>query len=452
MRKEVLSCVREYAMFRDGDRVTVGFSGGADSCCLLHLLFTLQDDLGISVSALHVHHGIRGAEADRDAAFCKAFCEKYGIPFDMAYVDVPQTAKKTGESTEICARRLRYEALKAAAGETGKIATAHTADDNAETVLWNLTRGTGLAGLCGIPPVRENIVRPLLFCTRAQVEDYCAKAHLEFVTDSTNLSSAYTRNRIRQEVLPVLKELNPAVLESITRMCMHLREENETAEALSDAFLPTVNSEAVPLDLLRKQPKALACRVLKRILQEKTGADVSAAHIDAVYALVYKNGSVDLPNGVTVRSRRGVLEFPDKSVIEPFFIPLSTAEFPCVVPLPQGRVEIQKYTKKDLQNLHKDLLANAVDCVKISNTALRSRCAGDCFTHGKRAVTKSVKKWLNELGVEPQVRDAVPLLARGSEVLWFGGLGASASAKPNENTKEFLVFTYICGGNTNESP
>lgn len=450
MRKKVLSCVREYAMFQPGDRVTVGFSGGADSCCLLHLLFSLQNALKISVSALHIHHGIRGEEADRDAEFCKLFCEAYGIPFAIQYVNVPHTAAETGESAEECARRLRYEALRIAAGETGKIATAHTADDNAETVLWNLTRGTGLAGLCGIPPVRENIVRPLLVCTRREVEIYCAQQRLEFVTDSTNFSPDYTRNRIRHEVMPVLADLNPAVLETVTRMCANLRAENAFLQTLCDLSLQNTDTNAIPLDLLKSQPKALACRVLKRVLQEKTGGDIAATHIEAVYALLVKNGSVTLPGGVTARSRGGVLEFPKSVATEPFEIPFPTENFPAFLSLPQGKVSIQKYMQKDLQNLHKDLLANAVDCAKISNTVLRSRRAGDRFTHGKRAVTKSVKKWFNELGIAPEWRDGVPLLAQGHEILWFGGCGASRLAKPTENTKEFLILTYICGGNTNE--
>lgn len=450
MRNEVLSCVREYAMLCGGDCVTVGFSGGADSVCLLHLLLSLQEELHIHISALHMHHGIRGAEADRDAAFCKAFCEKYGVPFETVYADVPQTAAQSGETTEECARRLRYAALQAAAGEQGKIATAHTADDNAETVLWNLTRGTGLAGLCGIPPVRENIVRPLLFCTRAQVESYCAENQLDFVTDSTNFSPVYTRNRIRHEVLPVLRKLNPAVSEAVTRMCAQLRAENETAEVLCDAVLQTVPKNAVPLAVLRAQPKSVACRVLKRILQEKTGGELTAVHIDAAYALLFKNSSITLPNGVIVRSRAGVLEFPETTETESFCVPLPTENFPATVYLPNGRVEIQKYAQKDLQNLHKELLANAVDCAKIGNTVLRSRRAGDRFTHGTRAGTKSVKKWLNALGIAPEQRNAVPLLAAGSEILWFAGCGASAAAKPTAFTKEFLVLTYICGGNTNE--
>lgn len=450
MRNRVLCALREYGMLACGDRVTVGFSGGADSVCLLHLLASLQAELGISVSALHVHHGIRGAEADRDAAFCESFCKKLGIPFETVYVDVPQTAKETHESTETCARRLRYGVFSEKAAQNIKLATAHTADDNAETVLWNLTRGTGLAGLCGIPPVRGNIIRPILFCTRTEVEAYCASNDLSYMTDSTNLSLDYTRNRIRAEVLPVLKTLNPAVLSSITRMCSHLRTENETLETLCNELLQEVDMNAIPLTLFKNQPKALCCRLLHRILQEKTDADITAAHIEETYALLFKNGSVTLPGGIVARSRGGVLEFPQAETTEPFEIPFPLEIFPETVCLPNGRIEIQQYTQKDLQNLHKELLANAVDCAKINNTVLRSRRAGDAFTDGRRAVTKSVKKWLNELGVPPQARNSVPLLCSADEVLWFAPCGASKSAKPNANTKEFLVLTYICGGNTNE--
>ncbi len=450
MRNRVLCALREYEMLRSGDRVTVGFSGGADSVCLLHLLVSLQAELGISVSALHIHHNIRGAEADRDAAFCKSFCAQYGIPFETVYIDVPRTAKETHESTETCARRLRYSVFSEKTAQNCKIATAHTADDNAETVLWNLTRGTGMAGLCGIPPVRGNIIRPILFCTRDEVEAYCASNKLSFMTDSTNLSPDYTRNRIRAEVLPVLKALNPAVLSAVTRMCAQMRTENEALDALCDELLQDVQTAEIPLALFKNQPKAIACRLLHRILQEKTDADITAAHIEAAYALLFKNGRATLPGGVTVRSRGGFLEFPTADAAEPFEIPLPLRGFPATVLLPNGKVEIQKYAQKDLQNLHKDLLANAVDCAKINNTVLRSRRAGDAFTDGRRAVTKSVKKWLNELAVPPEARNCVPLLCAQKEVLWFAPCGASKSVKPNENTKEFLVLTYICGGNTNE--
>lgn len=452
MRNAVLEALREYGMCTAGDTVTVGLSGGADSVCLLHLLYSLQAELSVTLQAVHVHHGIRGAAAERDAQFCRLFCEKLQIPLTVEYIDVPKIRRETHESTEECGRRLRYEAFRRTAGESGKIATAHTADDNAETVLLNLTRGTGLRGLCGIPPVRENIIRPLLFVTREQVEQYCAENHLEYVTDETNFSADYSRNRIRLEVMPVLKTLNPSLLTGISGMTARLRAENEVLELQAHSLVQECkNKNAIPLEPLKSAPKAIACRALQIILEEKVGAMCTAAHIESVYALLFKNGSVSLPSGVTVRTRQGLLEFPCEAPIPEWSQTLCFGDCPMEVSTPAGRIKIQKYTRKDLQNLHKELLANAVDCAKIKGTAtLRSRRAGDRFTFQKRAVSKSLKKWMNETKIPPESRNAVPILVGGDgAILWLGGAGASANAVPNDETDTFFVLTFFCGGNTN---
>lgn len=452
MRNAVLEALREYGMCTAGDTVTVGLSGGADSVCLLHLLYSLQAELSVTLQAVHVHHGIRGAAAERDAQFCRLFCEKLQIPLTVEYIDVPKISRETHESTEECGRRLRYEAFRRTAGESGKIATAHTADDNAETVLLNLTRGTGLRGLCGIPPVRGNVIRPLLFSSRAQVEQYCAENHLEYVTDETNFSDAYSRNRIRLEVLPVLKTLNPSLLTGISGMTARLRAENEVLELQAHSLVQDCkNKNAIPLEPLKSAPKTIACRALQTILEEKVGAMCTAAHIESVYALLFKNGSVSLPSGVTVRTRQGLLEFPCEAPIPEWSQTLCFGDCPTEVSTPAGRIKIQKYTRKDLQNLHKELLANAVDCAKIKGTAtLRSRRAGDRFTFQKRAVSKSLKKWMNEMKIPPESRNAVPILVGGDgAILWLGGAGASANAVPNDETDTFFVLTFFCGGNTN---
>lgn len=452
MRNAVLKTLREYGMCTAGDTVTVGLSGGADSVCLLHLLYTLQSELSVALQAVHVHHGIRGAAADRDAQFCRTFCEKLQIPLTVEYIDVPKISRETHESTEECARRLRYDVFRRAAGENGKIATAHTADDNVETVLLNLTRGTGLRGLCGIPPVRENIIRPLLSVSRAQVEQYCAENHLEYVTDETNFSADYSRNRIRLEVLPVLKALNPSLSEGVSGMTARLRAENEVLELQAQMLLKGFKNQAViPTEPLKSAPKAIACRALQSILEEKVGVMCTAAHIESVYALLFKNGSISLPSGVTVRTRQGVLEFPSAAPILEWAQRLSFGDFPLEVSTPAGVVKIQKYARKDLQNLHKELLANAVDCAKIKGTAtLRSRRAGDRFTFQKRAVSKSLKKWMNEMKIPPESRNAVPIFVGGDgALLWLGGAGASADALPNDKTEAFFVLTLSCGGNTN---
>lgn len=452
MRNTVLETLRTYGMLQKGDCVTVGLSGGADSVCLLHILCTLREELSVTLQAVHVHHGIRGAAADRDEQFCRTYCARLQVPITVVHADVPKLSRESHESEEACGRRIRYAAFQRAAGNNGKIATAHTADDNAETVLLNLTRGTGLRGLCGIPPVRGNIIRPLISVPRAQVEQYCTENSLEYVTDETNFSADYSRNRIRLEVLPVLKSLNPSLLSGVSGMTARLRTENAVLEQQANVLVKDFkNQNRVPTVPLKNAPKALACRALQAVLAEKIGEMPTAAHLESVYALLFKNGSVSLPSGVIVRVRNGYLEFPNPEETPEWAYTLHSDCMTAEKDTPAGVVKIQKYTRKDLQNLHKDLLANAVDCAKIVGTlTLRSRRAGDRFTFPKRAVSKSLKKWMNEEKIPPESRNKVPLLTDESgAVLWLGGVGASANALPTAETEVFFVLTFSCGGNTN---
>lgn len=453
MRETAVQAICAYKMLEKSDCITVGLSGGADSVCLTHLLYTLQSELSVTLQAVHVHHGIRGASADSDAQFCRSFCETLQIPLTVEYIDVPKICRETHESTEECARRLRYDVFHRVAGENGKIATAHTADDNAETVLLNLTRGTGLAGLCGIPPVRENIIRPLLFVTREQVEQYCRENNLSYVTDETNFSAEYSRNRIRAEVMPVLKALNPSVVMGVSGMTARLRAENVVLAQQANMLLQCIETgECIPITPFKNAPKPIACRALQTVLEEKIGTRCTSTHITAVYDLLFKNGTVSLPSGVIVRSRKGCLEFPVGEPFPEWVHTLDFTSFPIEENTPAGVIKVQKYTRKDLQNLHKDLLANAIDCAKIKGTVtLRSRRAGDRFTFARRAVSKSLKKWMNEAKIPPESRNAVPLLVNGKdEILWIGGVGTSANALPNESTNAFFVLTLSCRGNTNE--
>ena len=201
IKNSVLKAIKQFSMLEKSHNVTVALSGGADSVSLLHILYELRDELGITLSAAHLNHMIRGDEALRDENFARQECEKLGIPFFCERADVPKYAKEHRVSTELAAREIRYEFLSNVSD--GLIATAHTASDNIETIIFNLARGTGLKGLCGIPPVRENIIRPLIFCTREEIEAYCSANRLSYVTDSTNLSDDYSRNKIRHTIVPV---------------------------------------------------------------------------------------------------------------------------------------------------------------------------------------------------------------------------------------------------------
>ncbi|MGN0688267.1 MAG: tRNA lysidine(34) synthetase TilS, partial [Oscillospiraceae bacterium] len=219
--EKVKKALSDYNMTAMGDAVVIALSGGADSVSLLYALNSLSDELGITVSACHVNHGLRGEEADSDMHFCERLCERLGVELVVLKTDVRGVQRKH-ESIEEAARRVRYEFF--AEVSKGKLlATAHNSNDSAETVLLNMMRGTGLKGLCGIPPVRGNIIRPLIYCTRQDVEDYCAENSLAYVTDKTNLCDDYTRNKVRHIILPEIMKINSGFLETASRMENTLR-------------------------------------------------------------------------------------------------------------------------------------------------------------------------------------------------------------------------------------
>lgn len=231
--KSVKDTVLQYNMLSDCNKIIVAFSGGADSTALLFSLKKLETELGITVEACHVNHNLRGEESDNDQLFAENFCKKLNLPLHTISVNVKENKKKH-QSTEECARDLRYDFFERLAKEhCAKIATAHTASDNAETVLINLTRGTALKGLCGIPPVRDYLIRPLINVTRQQVEEYCEENCLPFVTDKTNFSADYTRNRFRLEIIPEICKINPSFHSGISRMTAALSDDSRFLEKLA---------------------------------------------------------------------------------------------------------------------------------------------------------------------------------------------------------------------------
>ena len=225
MINSVKETILKYNMLKNRNSVTVALSGGADSVALTHILYKLKDELGFDLYAAHLNHGIRGKDADRDAEFVKTFCKELNIPLFFEKVDIPRVAEKYGDSIETVARNVRYEFLTRVS--VGVIATAHTASDNLETVIFNEIRGAGLKGVCGIPPIRDNIIRPLINCTREDVEEYCKQNNLEFCTDKTNFCDEYSRNNIRLNVVPVLKKINRNAERNILRMCETVRSDEE---------------------------------------------------------------------------------------------------------------------------------------------------------------------------------------------------------------------------------
>ena len=284
-------------------------SGGRDSVCLLHYLAAIAPQRGFTVAAGHLNHQMR-PEARRDEDFVRELCRTLGVAFYTEAAPVYETAARWGLGVEETGRRLRYEFLFRTADAIGadRIATAHHAQDQAETVLLNLLRGTGPEGLGGIPPVRGRIVRPLLQTSRAEIEDYLQENGLSHVEDSTNEDTHYARNRLRRELWPRLETINPALTKAIGRTAEILRRENGYLDTLAAEYLPP-SGTAVETARLLSAPEALRSRVVRLLLERTpTGKkDVGAAHIQALLALAESGGLLALPGGLRAVCRDGWL-------------------------------------------------------------------------------------------------------------------------------------------------
>lgn len=276
--EKISAACADYRMIERGNAVVAALSGGADSVSLLHALKQLSEQLGIEVSACHINHHIRGEESDRDMRFCEELCDTLHIPLVIREANVTELQQKH-ESLEECARRVRYDFF-AEVSEGRKLATAHNSNDCAETVLLNMMRGTGLKGLCGVPPVRGNIIRPLIYCTRAEVEEYCSANGLSWVTDSTNLNVDYTRNKIRHIILPEMLKINGSLFSTMNRMEHSLRSDSDfleemAAQRLEEARCP--GGYSAPM--LAELPAPLQSRAIRMIFSAG-GIEPSALRIN----------------------------------------------------------------------------------------------------------------------------------------------------------------------------
>ena len=297
MQNRLLKFAREQNLIAPGDTVICAVSGGADSVAMLFALYLLREKLGITLEAAHFNHNLRGEESLRDETFVRELCARYEIPLHVASGEI-RPGKK---GLEAAARDARYAFLESL---PGKIATAHTADDNAETILMHLVRGTGLKGLGGIAPQRGKLIRPMLGITRREVEDFLAEWHLPHVEDSTNETDAFLRNRLRHHVMPLLAAENPRIAENLSQMALRLREDEACLSQLS-------RYETLPeVETLRTLPSAVRSRMLERFLKENGVREPEDVHIAQAEALVFSDSpsaSAAFPGGVTLSRQYGHL-------------------------------------------------------------------------------------------------------------------------------------------------
>ena len=289
--------------------ILVAFSGGADSSALLYMLATYAKINGGRIYAAHVNHMIRGEEADRDEEFCKKFSDSLGVELFVCRRDVPEYAKRTSQSVETAARQVRYEFFDSIMQEHGIpiLATAHNANDNLETIIFNICRGCGLTGVSGIPESRPckhgTVVRPILYMSRAEILDFCKQNSLDFVTDSTNTDTDYTRNKIRAQIVPILTEINSAAVENAARLSQSLREDSACLESLSDWFFEEMNDDgSFEIEKILGSPAAVTNRAISSLYYAVSGGtSLEAVHLSDIGELCNKgvpHSRINLPSDI----------------------------------------------------------------------------------------------------------------------------------------------------------
>ena len=467
-------------MITPGDKIVVGVSGGADSVCLLFVLLEYAKRVPLQLAVVHVDHGLR-RDSREDAEFVAQLCRQEGISFYLKEVDVKALAALEKLSQEEAGRQLRYLAFREAAKAFGanRIAVAHNGNDRAETMLFHLFRGSGLKGLCGIPPRREEIIRPLLCLERSEVEVYLSERGLSYRTDSTNLEDAYTRNRIRHHILPCAEqEVSAGAVAHMCRTADILSETEEylalqTMEAKAGCVEPSAADHTFrAVDVMRfgRQHIVLQKRLLLALIEELAPGrrDISAVHVEEVLSLFKKEGNprIDLPCGIRAIRRYDKVfleraEESDETVSDQLFheviLPLGETPEPIYFDLGvSGQVEISVFLSKSEQEIPINQCTKWFDCDKIKESLIfRFRQTGDFLSiadgHGGMK-HKSLKDYMITEKIPRESREFMPVLAEGNHVLWLVGYRISEYYKVDGNTKRILQVKLIgdCTGSRTE--
>lgn len=431
-------CMEEKLILpEDAGRILCAVSGGADSVCLLYALAKLAPQRGFVLCAAHYEHGLRGEESLRDAAFVQQVCRSLGLELMVEHGDVPAYAAKNGLGTEEAARELRYDFLERAAKKLNcdYIATAHNADDNAETMLFNLARGTGGKGLQGIPYRRGNIIRPLLGVTRAEIETYLRDNAIEHVEDSSNALDDYSRNLIRHRVMPVLRDINPGFARAAARTAELLARDDDFITGTAREFIAReYDGESVSASAIAALHPAVASRVV-RLLWDRT---LGREHVSAVLALVNGGGLAyaDVPGG-RIRREQGRIYFAAAKAVE---IPPRVIVPGEELHVPEAGVKISAYFTEYSEEIYCLFKNYCLKCESIcGNLVCTGRQPGDKLSIASRGCTKSLKQLFTENHMTQRQRDMTVVLRDDKGVAAVAGFGADKRMKPQPGDRVLCI-------------
>ncbi len=446
--KKLCCYIDENHMLKNGDKVLVALSGGSDSVCLMSALLSLKEKYNIEVIACHVNHMIRGDEAKRDEDFCKELCKNLGVEILVNRINVPQIAKNEKQSIELAARKARYnwfsEIVKARKIE--KIATAHNKNDNAESILMNFMRGAGLSGLSGIGEnISDKIIRPILCMEKEEILSYLENKGLSYVTDSTNLSCDYTRNKVRHKLIPFIEEnFNPNFVNTITQSAKIIKEDEDflkkcADEAFSSCFETKNTNPCLNILKLKGYHKAVRYRVIRKMIAFVKGdaLDIDYNAVKRIDSLT--SGKANILKDLYARVGYGYLYFEKEDKKEDFCLELSLGQ--------------EVYIENDksfvcFKEVAKDDIGKRKNCVwfdigEAKKLIVRNRKDGDVIkTEGG---TKKLKKLFIDEKVDINIRETVPIVELDGEILWVCGIRRSVGHKVTEKTKRAVRLEYVKG-------
>ncbi len=433
MLDRVRLTIDKYNMCGRSESLLCCLSGGADSTALLLCLL----ELGYRVSACHIDHCLRGEESDRDRMFCVELCERLRIPIHVRRLDVKGYCAQNGVSIEDGARTLRYRVFD----ELGfdKIATAHTLSDCIETAVFNLARGTGLAGIASIPPVRGNIIRPLIECSRAETEDFLRSRGQNWVTDSTNLTDEHTRNRIRHGIVPRLREINPSLEQTMRGTLENLRQDNQLIAALADEFYQkALTGGGLDVKMLLEGAPSLTGRAIRRFIGEN-GCECPRETVLRIMQIAAAGGKLNIGEGKYAVSDGRTLRVTGEKIHYPYTEIAVKAGESAVF---HGRTVALSLITNDISakisNIHQNLTNQAADYGKIKGViVVRNRRAGDRIRLKGRGFTSDVKKLL-QAAVPGGERGRAVVLADDEGVIFVEGCGFAERVAADNGAKTFL--------------
>ena len=409
MLNKLLAFNRRYRLMNPGDTVICALSGGADSVALLFSLYLLKDKLGITLEAAHFNHNLRGEESDRDESFVRNLCDRYDIPLHIGSGQILPGKK----GLEAAARDARYGYFQTL---EGKIATAHTADDNAETVLMHLVRGTGLKGLGGIAPRNRNVIRPMLEITRLDVEAFLEEWCLSHITDSSNDTDAFLRNRIRHHVMPLLKAENPRLAENLSAMALNLRQDEEVLSELAvQDTLPSVET-------LKSMAPALRSRALEAFFKKSGVKEPEQSHIELAEKLVFSekpSARAAFPGGVTIAR-----SYDRLAVLQPEDTP-EEAVLPCPGETEFGNYRVICTPAETIKNT-----ATVFTIRPQGQVVLRCRKSGDAIRLS--GGTKQLKKLFIDKKIPASQRPQIPVISDEAGVLAVCEIGVNLDRTASE--------------------